>query len=162
MSTITRSRRLRGALTAGLAVAVLSGAAAPLTLAPATAADRRDSLASTQGQKLLTVTFDELDEVVPGEDLTVTGSVSKVTQARIGRVGDAVAATFTLQLVDATGEVLATEEVVAEPDGSFATTVPASLLAEVERAVGNVEVREVPAVHLDPERRRDARHDRHR
>ncbi len=76
--------------------------------------------------------LDELDEVVPGEDLTVTGSVSKVTQARIGRVGDAGAATFTLQLVDATGEVLATEEVVAEPDGSFATTVPASLLAEVD------------------------------
>ena len=90
MSTTSSSRRLRGALTAGLAVAVLAGAAAPLTLSSATAADRPDSLASTIGQKLLTVSFDDLAEVVPGEDLVVTGSVAKVTQARIGAVGDAV------------------------------------------------------------------------
>ena len=140
MSTTSSSRRLRGALTAGLAVAVLAGAAAPLTLSSATAADRPDSLASTIGQKLLTVSFDDLAEVVPGEDLVVTGSVAKVTQARIGAVGDAVAATFTLQLVDATGEVLATEDVVAEPDGSFTTTIPASLLAAVDATDGAVQL----------------------
>ncbi len=140
MSTSTRSRRLRSAVTAGLAVAVLSGAAAPLALSPANAADSLDSLASTVGQKLLTVSFDTLAEVVPGEDLAVTGTVAKVTQARIGQVGDAVAATFTLQLVDATGTVLATEDVVATDDGSFATTIPASLLSEVDAADGAVQL----------------------
>ncbi|MGB0189789.1 MAG: hypothetical protein ACPF9W_02325, partial [Nocardioides sp.] len=75
MSTTSSSRRLRGALTAGLAVAVLAGAAAPLTLSSATAADRPDSLASTIGQKLLTVSFDDLDTTAPAETPTALTEV---------------------------------------------------------------------------------------
>lgn len=145
MST-SRTRRLRGAVTAGLAVAVLAGAAAPLALAPATAADRPDVL-STVGQKLLTVSFDRLDEVAPGEDLAVTGTVAQVTQDVLGLPGAGVPASFTLELVDATGRVLATQDVTAATDGSFEATVPASLLERVDASSGavNLAVRAVDA-----------------
>lgn len=148
MST-SRSRRLRGAITAGCALAVLSGAAAPLALAPATAADRPDLL-SAVGQKLLTVSFDRLTEVAPGEDLAVSGTVSTVTQDVLGLVGDGVPASFTLQLVDATGRVLATQDVEAARDGSFAATVPAGLLEQVDASAGaaGLAVRAVDASYL--------------
>jgi hypothetical protein len=125
---------------------VLAGAAAPLALAPATAADRPDVL-STVGQKLLTVSFDRLDEVAPGEDLAVSGSVAQVTQGALGLPGAGVPASFTLELVDATGRVLATQDVTAARDGSFEATVPAGLLDRVDASSGavNLAVRAVDA-----------------
>jgi M6 family metalloprotease-like protein len=141
MST-SRPRRLRHAVTAGLALAVLSGAAAPLVLSPATAADKPDAAAvlSAVGKKLLTVTFDELAEVTPGEDLAVTGSVAKVTQEELGLPGAGVPATFTLQLVDARGTVLADQAVEAAADGSFEAVVPAALLDRVDASTGSVDL----------------------
>jgi len=140
MPTSLRARVVRRGLTAGLALAVLSGAAAPLALSPAAAEQARDegSLLSTLDDRLLTVAFDELDEVVPSEDLQVTGTVSTVTRSRLGLPDTGVPASFTLQLVDAQGRVLADQDVVAGPDGSFATTVPAGLLERVDATDGAV------------------------
>ena len=149
MST-SRSRRLRRAVTAGFALAVLAGAASPLALSPATAADKPDSLAALLDQQLA-VSFDRLAEVQPGEDLAVTGTVSRLTNAKLPLLGAGVPASFTLQLVDATGRVLADQAVEADADGSFAATVPASLLERVDATSGavNLAVRAVDASYLN-------------
>ncbi len=140
MSTSLPSPRARHLLTAGLALAVLAGGAAPLALSPASAQQRGDeaALLTTLDDRLLTVAFDDLDEVVPGEDLAVSGTVAKVTQARLGLPGAGVPGSFTLQLVDAEGRVLATQDVLAAADGSFAATVPAALLERVDATDGTV------------------------
>lgn len=140
MSTSLPSRRVRHALTAGLALAVLAGGAAPLALSPASAEQRGDgaALLTTLDDRLLTVVFDDLGEVVAGEDLAVSGTVAKVTQAPLGLADAGVPATFTLQLVDAEGRVLATQDVTAAADGSFAATVPAGLLERVDANDGAV------------------------
>ena len=140
MSTTLRARRVRRGLTAALALAVLSGAGAPLALSPASAEQRGDesALLTTLDDRLLTVSFDELAEVVPGEDLAVSGTVATVTRARLGLPGAGVPASFTLQLVDAEGSVLAEQPVTADADGGFAATVPAALLARVDATEGAV------------------------
>jgi M6 family metalloprotease-like protein len=102
------------------------------------AADERPSL-GTIGKQLLTVQFDPLSATaVAGQDLTVTGTAAKVTQAELGRVGEGVPAAFTLEVVDADGQVLGSQEVTAAQDGTFETTRPGELTGAVDASRGPV------------------------
>ncbi|MFC6287038.1 PKD domain-containing protein [Nocardioides sp. GCM10027113] len=124
--SLRRSTTLRAATaTTALAAALLSGLA---PLPTAQAADRPAVPASTLGKRLVTVQFDPQSKTLArGSAFKVTGTASTVTQAVVGQPGEGVAASFTLAVADADGNVLATQEVTAAGDGSFATMVPGSV-----------------------------------
>jgi M6 family metalloprotease-like protein len=122
-----RARRLR---TAAVTTALIAGLATPVVVStsPSVAADERPAPGATFDLELLAVEFDGQDQTVdPGDAFTVTGTVSKVTEGVVGRLGAGVPATFTLAVTDAEGSVLGTQQVTADDDGSFATTVPGTL-----------------------------------
>jgi M6 family metalloprotease-like protein len=129
------SRRLRlTAVTTAVAAGLATGlAAAPLT-ASAAPLSTSDPL-STLGQHLLTASFDAQDATVRrGQQFTVSGVISTVTQAAVGRVGTGVPADFTLAVTDPSGQVLGTQAVTAAGDGGFSTVVPGDLTAKLPRA----------------------------
>ncbi len=115
-----------------VAVATPSSAAAPQAGA-AVVADALPPVepfnpVDTLGDKLLSVAFDDPAQTLEaGRAFTVTGTVSKVTQAAVGRRGSGTGSTFTLAVTDPSGRVLGTQDVTTAADGTFSTTVPASL-----------------------------------
>ncbi|WP_435747315.1 immune inhibitor A domain-containing protein [Nocardioides sp. SYSU DS0663] len=130
--------RLRVAVaTTALAAALLTPVGVAATTVPATAEEptrpEQSELLEAVGEKLLTVDFDGQDaSVVRGAQVTVSGTVATVAQSsasRVARAADGVPASFTLAVTDVDGDVLATQEVTAGPDGSFSTTVPGSVTA---------------------------------
>jgi len=114
---------------------LLAGLATPVVLAPSSsvaspAVDDKPAPGATFGTKLLSVDFDsQASTIDPGDTFTVSGTVGKVTQGVVGRLGAGVPASFTLAVTDAGGTVLGTQQVTADDDGSFATTVPGELTA---------------------------------
>ncbi len=141
MPSFPHPRPLR---TVAVATSLLVGLAlAPIAVSggSAVADDERRAPASTVGEKLLTVAFSNQDSTIdPGADFNVRGTISKVTQDDVlGEVGLGVPGRFTLQVVDADGAVLATQEVTAGVDGGFSTMVPGSVTEDL--AVGAEGVR---------------------
>lgn len=129
MSTSTHPslRHRATAVTTALLLAGTATTAVVLTGAPAAGDEQRPSLTSTVGQRLLTASFDPSSTSVErGDRFRVSGTISTVTQARVGRVGDGVPATFTLAVTAPDGEVLGTQEITAADDGTFTTMVPGS------------------------------------
>lgn len=129
--TPVRARRLR---TAAVTTALLAGLATPVVLSPtssvASPADEKPAPGATFGARLLSVVFDGQDATIdPGRPFTVSGTVGKVTEGVVGRLGAGVPASFTLAVTDAEGRVLGTQDVTADTDGSFTTTVPGELTA---------------------------------
>ena len=139
-----RGHRLRrGAVAAALSLTVLSGAALPLTASPAaSAADPIETLSGLVDGVLggLTVDFDRPGTAVAGQDLEVSGTVGTLTDGEIALLDAGVPATFTLQVVDAVGTVLASQEVTAAGDGTFETVVPGSVLAQADTASGTADL----------------------
>ena len=129
LSRPVRTTAVATALLLGVALAPV--AASQSASANANANDQRPSPGSTIGQKLLTVDFDGQDSTIDrGADFKVSGTVHKVTaDAVLGKVGLAVPGSFTLQVTDAAGTVLADQEVTAAEDGTFSTMVPGSVTA---------------------------------
>ena len=137
-------RRITAVLTAS--VQLCSGAALTAGLSPATAAPAAASSAaistgdlsdilSTKGAKVLAAAFDRQDSTVTrGEQFSVSGRISTVTGDEIATLDDGVPASFTLQVVDPAGTVLATQDVTAGDQGSFDTTVPGSVTAKLPRS----------------------------
>ncbi len=126
--SLLRSRALRAtAVTTALSAALLTGI---VTLPAAQAAPAADPAgpASTIGKRLLTAQFDAQSRTIErGAAFKVTGTISKVTQATVGRPDDGVPASFTLAVTDADGNVLGTQDITAAKDGSFSTMVPGSV-----------------------------------
>ena len=125
---VLRPRALRtAAVTTALSAALLSGL---VTVPTAQATERSAGPASTYGKRLLTAQFDgQSASIERGARFKVTGTVSTVTQAAVGRVGEGVPASFTLVVTDPSGEALATQDITAGDDGTFATMVPGSVTA---------------------------------
>ncbi len=137
-------RRARG-------IAVITAAVASLALVPfttpttaaatprAAAVDLGPVSVDTVGKKLLTVAFDAPEETLSaGTPFSVSGTVATITQAKLGLRGTGLASSFTLALVDETGKVLGTQDVTTAVDGTFRTTVPASLTAGLAGAEDRV------------------------
>ncbi len=115
--------------------------------ATSVAEQKAASPGNTLGAQLLAVSFDRAESTrEAGEAFTVSGTVSKVVAAKVGRIGAGVPASFTLEVVDAAGQVLATQAVTAGPLGEFATTVPAAATAGLASdGEENIAVRAVDA-----------------
>ncbi|MGA8255003.1 MAG: hypothetical protein WB767_00355 [Nocardioides sp.] len=151
---MTPSRSPRARWVAATAAIATSFALAP-AVSSASSADARSAAiqlagevaapGNTLGAKLLTVTFDRAEATrEAGQAFTVSGTVSKVVPATLARVGAGVPASFTLQVVDADGAVLASQQVNAGPLGEFSTSVPAAATAGLA-ATGDEHIA-VPAV----------------
>ena len=132
----SRGRALTLAVTSAAVAALLvsplapvgSSSAAPTASTASPAAAPLDLPVDTLGDKLLTVEFAAPEATLEaGRAFTVSGTVSRVTQAAVGRRGAGTPATFTLAVTDVQGTVLGTQDVTTADDGSFTTTVPASL-----------------------------------
>nr|WP_028637868.1 PKD domain-containing protein [Nocardioides sp. URHA0032] len=131
------SLRRAAAVTTALAACLATGFTT-LTL-PATAAPR------VPAAPALSVAFDgQAATIVRGAQFPVSGTV--VTAAEKG-----VPASFTLAVTDASGQVLATQEVTAAGDGSFATTVPGKVTSALPRTgeATHLAVRALDAEYAD-------------
>lgn len=125
--SVHHRRRLR---TAAVTTALVAGLATGLVTLPASVATAatRPGPAATFGQHLLTAQFDgQASSIRRGAGFQVSGSIRQVTQAEVGQPGAGVPASFTLAVTDPTGAVLGTQDVTADGDGSFSTTVPGSV-----------------------------------
>ena len=71
--------------------------------------------------------------MVRGQQFSVSGRIATVTGDEVAKLGDGVPASFTLEVVDPSGQVLATQDVTAGSLGSFDTTVPGSVTAKLPR-----------------------------
>ena len=76
----------------------------------------------------------------PGAAFAVSGSVHRVTQGRLGRVGATTPASFTLALQDATGRTLGSKPVTTASDGSFTVEVPGTVTDGVDTGTGAVDL----------------------
>lgn len=135
-------RRAAATAAAGLLAATLL----PLATLPAGAADSgsptRDSLpVDTTGRRLVSVEFDAIrTRPEPGAAFTVTGTVHRVTQGRVGRIGATTPASFTLAVQDAAGTTLGSAPVTTAGDGTFRVSVPGSVTSGVDTGDGAVQV----------------------
>lgn len=119
--SLRRPARSATALLASLTVGLAAGLAALAAPPAAVAAPERPA------PPALAVDFDGQDATLDrGEQIPVSGTAETAA-------GEGVPARFTLAVTDAAGTVLATQDVTAAADGSFATTVPGSVTRGLPR-----------------------------
>jgi immune inhibitor A len=156
--TDRQGSRRRIAAVVTTTVLISTGAAFTATLSPASAApvtpvtaDISDFL-SADGKQLLAASFDQQDSTVArGEQFNVSGRISTVSGDEIATLDDGVPASFTLEVIDPSGAVLATQDVTAGEQGSFDTTVPGSVTEGLPRSAEEtvLAVRAVDAAYED-------------
>jgi immune inhibitor A len=141
-------------LAAGLSLTALTGGA---QAAPSSPVAENAAASTADTTRVLVGTVDAPGVHAPGQPFQVTGTIAQSTATLPDATSTTdvpVPADATVRISDATGAVLATEDVTAAPDGTFTTLVPGSATGDVvtddATHLTGLRVAVVDATYTDP------------